>query len=60
MIKKDDCVRTPWSLVFPKIQMNYVDRLPLIVHEKEGGNDSYKLDEEIVAIIDILAYKRRR
>ena len=59
MIKKDDCVRTPWSLVFPKIQMKYVDRLRLIVQEK-GGNDSYKLDEEIVAIIDILAYKRRR
>ena len=57
MIKKDDCVRTPWSLVFPKIQMKYVDRLRLIVQEK-GGNDSYKLDEEIVAIIDILAHKR--
>ena len=55
MIKKDDCVRTPWSLVFPEIQMRYVDRLRLIVQEK-GGND--KLDEEIVAIIDILAYKR--
>ena len=52
-------MRTPWSLVFPKIQMKYVDRLRLIVQEKEGGNDSYKLDEEIVAIIDILAYKRR-
>ena len=59
MIKKDDCVRTPWSLVFSKIQMKYVDRLSLIVQEK-GGNDSYKLDEEIVAIIDILAYKRRK
>ena len=59
MIKKDDCVRTPWSLVFPKIQMKYVDRLSLIVQEK-GGNDSYKLDEEIVAIIGILAYKRRK
>ena len=59
MIKKDDCVRTPWSLMFPKIQMKYVDRLRLIIQEK-GGNDSYKLDEEIVAIIDILAYKRRR
>ena len=35
--------------------MKYVDRLRLIVQEK-GGND--KLDEEIVAIIDILAYKR--
>ena len=55
MIKKDDCVHTPWSLVFPRIQMKYVDRLRLIVQEK-GGND--KLDEEIVAIIDILAYKR--
>ena len=50
MLKKDDCVRTPWSLVFPKIQMKYVDRLRLIAQEK-GGNDSYKLDEEIVAII---------
>ena len=59
MLKKDDCVRTPWSLVFPKIQMKYVDRLRLIAQEK-GGNDSYKLDEEIVAIIVILAYKRRR
>ena len=52
-------MRTPWSLVFPKIQMKYVDRLRLIAQEK-GGNDSYKLDEEIVAIIVILAYKRRR
>ena len=52
-------MRTPWSLVFSKIQMKYVDRLSLIVQEK-GGNDSYKLDEEIVAIIDILAYKRRK
>ena len=59
MLKKDDCVRTPWSLVFPKIQMKYVDRLRLIAQEK-GGNDSYKLDEEIVAIIVFLAYKRRR
>ena len=58
MIKKDDCVRTPWSLVFPKLQMKYVDRLRLIIQEK-GGNDSYKLDEEIVAIFDILAFKRR-
>ena len=58
MIKKDDCVRRPWSLVFPKLQMKYVDRLRLIIQEK-GGNDSYKLDEEIVAIIDILAFKRR-
>ena len=52
-------MRTPWSPVFPKIQLKYVDRLHLIVQEKEGGNDSYKLDEEIVAIIDVLAYKRR-
>ena len=37
--------------------MKYVDRLSLIVQEKDG-NDSYKLDEEIVAIIDLLAYKR--
>ena len=51
-------MRTPWSLVFPKIQMKCVDRLRLIVQEK-GGNDSYKLDEEIVAIIEFLAYKRR-
>ena len=52
-------MRTPWSLVFPKIQMKYVDRLRLIAQEK-GGNDSYKLDEEIVAIIDILVDKRRK
>ena len=58
MIKKDDCLRTAWSLVFPKIQMKYVDRLRLIVQEK-GGNDSYKLDEEIVAIIEFSAYRRR-
>ena len=37
--------------------MKYVDRLRLIAQEK-CGNDSYKLDEEIVAIIDNLAYKR--
>ena len=44
--------------LLPENLNDFCDEIRLIIQNKEGGNDSFKVDEEMLAIIDkLLHYK---
>ena len=46
------------TISLPENSNELCDRLKLLLHEKQAGNNSNKIDEEIVAIADkLLEYK---